>query len=304
MKKAHDGKHRPNIFQGHKRQALLLFFCLLLFACRQEIARVGEIPITENDLSLRAKVSEIYYPGSGKRHVALAQLLKGYLSFQVLKSMDQPADEAILKKEARRIDETTQAPEVLRKIKEVYGRDTRSYQDTFIRVVYAERVLYNDIFLKSEEIHKEQRAKAESILQEVLRSPHKFVIIAKGKGDVVKLRLSPSKGIQREGGKQGRAESPTEANLDQAKRLIEALSQVKPGGVCPRVIDWLEGYQVIRFLGKEKNVYLIESVGIPKRDYEGWFWEKAIQIPVKIRDRSLKEELIKEVSWARHINMD
>lgn len=45
----------------------------------------------------------------------------------------------------------------------------------------------------------------------------------------------------------------------------------------------------------------IDSVSIQKRSYNDWFWEKAGKIPVRIYDKKLKEELLKEVSWAKRI---
>ena len=65
-------------------------------------------------------------------------------------------DEAELGGEAGRIDANTKAPDTLKKIKDIYGRDRKGYIKTFVRVVYAERFLYNEAFLKSGEIHKEQ----------------------------------------------------------------------------------------------------------------------------------------------------
>jgi hypothetical protein len=84
---------------------------------------------------------------------------------------------------------------------------------------------------------------------------------------------------------------------------MEALSRTKPGEVYPEVIEWLEGFQVIRYLGKEGNDLVVQSVSIAKRDYEEWFWEKASKIPVRIYDHALREELLREVAWARNLKL-
>lgn len=129
---------------------------LLLFACTKEAARVSGTVITERDLAYRAKVSGLLYPGRGEASVVLAQLIKGYLSEEVLKSLGQPPSDEIIEAEARRIDVNTRAPELLRAIKAVYGNDRGRYLKTFVRPVYAERALYRDIFLKSTDAKKMQ----------------------------------------------------------------------------------------------------------------------------------------------------
>jgi len=264
----------------------------------KETGAVGGIRISEKEIRQRARVSEIYYPQSGRRYVALAQLIKGYVSLEILKSLGHKVDETVLEQEAVRIDKNTKAPDVLRKIKHVYGSDRAGYMKTFVTVVYSERVLYNEVFLKSREIHKEQFRKANGILRDTISSPGSFNEIAKKEGvKASKLRVSRKEGVlpYDDGGKRGQ---PGGASAGVAERLISVVSKVKESEVYPQIIEWLEGYQVIRLVGKEDESYIIESVFIPKRDYDEWFWEKAGKIPIRIHDRELKEELLREVSWA------
>lgn len=287
-----------------RRWILLLSVLILLSGCSKEIAQIGEISLSERDLSLRAKVSEVYYPGSGRRYVALAQLIKGYLSWEILRSMGHRVDPETLQGEAKRIEEKTQAPQVLERVKQVYGRDRKGYLNTFVRVVYGERVLYNEVFLNSREIHRKESRQAEEFLQEALQSPASFRGMARKRGlQAVALRLSLREGILpwREEGRERRSSSGS--GIEQAKRLMEALSRTKPGEVYPEVIEWLEGFQVIRYLRKEGKDLVVQSVSIAKRDYEEWFWEKASKIPVRIYDHALREELLREVAWARNLKL-
>ena len=293
--------------KGHmkRRYFSLSLLPLLFLGCRSEVARVGEIPITDEDLSRQARVSELYYPGSGQRYVALSQLIKGYLSLGVLKSLGQAVDEATVKGESRRIDEETQAPELLQKIKEVYQGDREAYLQSFVRTVYAERVLYHEVFLPSPEIHRASHEQAEGFLKEALGSPASFSRLAKQRGaEVARLRISAREGIRPEGkGESGRSEAPSQAHLEEAKRLIGSLSRIRPGQLCPEVIEWPEGFQVLRLLHREGRGVLVQSASIPKRDYEQWFWGQASQIPVWIRDPALKGDLLKEVAWAKNLNL-
>jgi hypothetical protein len=270
------------------------------------VGRIGGIPVTEKDLSYRSRVSEVYYSGSGKRYVALAQLVKGYLAVEILKDLGDPTDNAALDREAARIDGSTKAPEVLAKIKAVYGEDRKGYMDTFVRVVYGERVLYNDVFLKSAAIHKETRRQAAEFLAEATGAPSSFAEIAKKRGLTAgTLRISLDNGIVREAGrKEGRPAGAAPTGVGQARRIIESAGKVRPGEVLPDLIEWQEGYQAIRVLMKEGEATVVESVSVPKRAYDDWYWEKASKIPVRIDDKALKERFLKEVSWARNLSLD
>ena len=158
--------------------------------------------------------------------------------------------------EAGRIDANTKAPDTLKKIKDIYGRDRKGYIKTFVRVVYAERFLYNEAFLKSGEIHKEQYQKADEFLKASIKSPGKFKNIAATMGiDSQRLRLSLKDGIVNiEEDRAGRRDSAEAQGIEQAKRLIDAISTIKPGEVYPEVIEWREGYQVIRYIKRRVRI--------------------------------------------------
>jgi len=137
----------------------------------------------------------------------------------------------------------------------------------------------------------------------VKNSLHSFKKIGEKIGlEVKRLRVSKVKGIlpfeesvykKREMGTGSR----------QAERIIELLSGLKEWMVYPDVIEWMEGYQVIKLVKKKVDEYIVDSVSIPKRNYDEWFWERANKIPVKIYDEKLKDEFIKEVGWGRMVNL-
>ncbi len=290
----------------HKKTGLFLFILLFLAGCSKQACSVGDIRINEKDLSSRAEISEIYYPGSGKRYIALAQLVKGYISLEILKELGYMVDEAVLESEADRIDKNTKAPDILNKIKEIFGRDRKGYIKAFVQIVYAERVLYNEVFLNSESIHKEQYQKAEDVLKAALSYSKPLREVAKERGlKAERLRISSENGIKNEDFSSGKRAMPAApVGLMQARRLLDVVSGVKHGEVYPEVIGWQESYQVIRFIKNERDEFIIDSISIPKRNYDEWFWDKASGIPVKIYDKELKDELLSEVSWANYLKIE
>jgi len=286
-----------------------IFLALVLAAgCRaKNVAQVGDTTITEKDIAARQKVSDIYYPDSGKPYVALAQLIQGFLAEQALKSLEYPVNEQIWEAESNRIDQNTKAPETLAKIKDVFGLDHKSYLKVFIRPLYAERYLYNEVFLNSTEIHKERYEQAQNFLKAALKEPGAFPAVADKMGlKAAKVKLSEKEGISPyEEKKKPEPEqaAPEPANIDQANWYIKKISILKPGQVYPELIEWREGFQVIKFDRKEGGVFIIASVTVPKEDYGRWFYQRASKVPVKIYDQALKDELLKNVNWAGQLNL-
>lgn len=283
---------------------VVALFSFLFLACDRKIAAVGSIDITKKDISLRTKISEVYYPDSKKEYVGLTQLIKGFLSVEVLKSLGQKVDGDAIEREDKRIDVDTKDPDKLKKIKEIFGSNKREYFKVFIMPVYGERVLYNDIFLKSSSVHKNENEKALKFLNEAIKSPASFVSLAKKRNlRAVKLSVSSENGIINLDDGRG-ARGKKGEGIEQAQRMISMLGKVKEGYVCSDLIEWQEGYQVVKLLKKTKGDYLIESVTIPKMSFDDWFWPLAKKIPVKIYDSDLREQFIKEVSWSRNLNLE
>ncbi len=90
----------------------------------------------------------------------------------------------------------------------------------------------------------------------------------------------------------------------QPTRMISALAGVRPGEVAPAALEWQEDFQVIRLVRRKGAAYRIESVSVPKRSFDDWFWETASNIPVTIEDKALKEAFLAEVSWGKRIGVE
>ena len=288
-----------------KLAAILTTLILLssLPSCAKKAAEVGDIPITDKDVKYRAQVAEVYYPGSGEEYVGLTQLIKGYLAETVLESLGHRVDRDVLEQEAKRIDENTQAAAVLEKVKSVFATNRKAYLNTFVRVVYAERVLYNEVFLNTKRIHHKEWKKVNSFLQKAVLFPGLFTKAAEESGlEVRKLVVSPTHGIYPYG-ENPDEHSPPGASSGLAERIINLISSLEPGQVYEEIIVWLEGFEAIKFVGKEGEDFIVESVRVPKRPYDDWFWEQAGVIPVQINDKKLKAEFVEKVGWGKQLNL-
>jgi len=276
---------------------------LLLPGCSKSTCTVSHSTITDKNIQYRAKVSEIYYPGSGKRYVGLSQLLKGYLSLEILSNLGHPVDAAAITAEAQRIDSNTKAPEMLNKIKAVFGDNQEAYRNVFVKMTYAERVLYTEVFLKSPDVQLEQKHLAENIHRIATDTPTAMESTANKYGlKVLRLEVSNKEGIKPAGGKDTLHREP--AGVEQAGVILTSLAKILPGITMPHIVEWPESFQIIKLISKRGNSAIVDSVIVPKKSYDEWFWSKAASIPVQINDQALKEELLREVSWAKNLKLE
>ncbi|MDA8099331.1 MAG: hypothetical protein M0042_06870 [Nitrospiraceae bacterium] len=283
----------------------VLIILLILIGCSNDAARVGSTGISDRDIELRSKVSEIYFPGSGKPSVGLAQLIKGAVAAEVLRSKGFRMDDDSLDREIKRIDEQTKAPELLQKVKEVYQQNMPAYRRTFIQPAYAERILYREVFLMAPEIQTERKQTATVFLSAVTSNPDSFESAGRDLGiSVVILNVSADSGIVPAGKESSKP--PVDAMGKKVGReLLARIASHKDvkGPILPEVIEWPDGYQVVKVIKRGKSTAVIQSAAIPKKSFDEWLWEQAKDIRVKIRDRALRDQFVKEVSWARNLNL-
>lgn len=290
------------------RYVLTIFLFIMITAaagCSDEVARVGAASIRARDLARRVKIMDIYYPGSGENAAALSQLISGMLAVQILNELGDPVDDAALEKEARRIDETSKAPDTLAVIKQAFKSDRAAYLRTYVAFVYAERVLYSNVFLHRPDIQTGARDRAESLVRGAAANPASFSsMAAKLLLPVAELHVSRKYGIFSPANHLTGIPAPHTSDLEHAERLHELLAHIPPGAVCRQIIEWPEEFQVVRLLGRAGKDLRVQSVAIPKRSFDDWFWERASQVPVRIRNHALKAELLKEISWASRLKLD
>lgn len=290
-----------------ERLTIIFLLLFLVPACDREAARVGSLSISKGDIERRAAVSAIQYPGSGQPVAGLTQLIKGYLAVEVLHAQGRQLDDKALEAEAARIDGNTKAPDLLNRIKAVYGSDRRAYLDTYIRLVLAERTVY-DLFLRSGDIQRSARTKAKALLQEARDRPGAFDQLAgNAKAAVSRWFVSEKRGavpydIYRA---QGARKAAVAADEDAGGAWLAALlHKLKPGSVYPELIEDEAGFAVLCAERSEGSGLVVAVATVAKRQYDDWFWEQAKKVRVTVRDRQLKEQFLAQVSWAKNVVLE
>ncbi|MBI2058447.1 MAG: hypothetical protein HYT87_01615 [Nitrospirae bacterium] len=165
-----------------KKPALLAFLVLILTSttCNRKkipllVAEAGDCKITEQDLTYRQAVLKITEEGRiVEPGIVLSHLLKPCVGAAIMKKYGQPVTQEVLEGEAKRIDESTFMPDVLARIKQVFGENREAYLKDYILPVYVNRVLPYDIVRQNREIQAYARSEAQGWLDRVKANPGKF----------------------------------------------------------------------------------------------------------------------------------
>ncbi len=258
-----------------KLQTFLWFICFsTLFwsvNCSRPkvIAIVGSYKISEKDVQYRNQVFKNYFP-EDKRELGKEELVRAFTLAQILKNNAQPLDDAILEKEAKRIDEKSQMPGRLQQLKAIFGSDRDAYLRCFVLPVYVERTLYYEFFLKNAAIQKESLKEAEDFLHKAVTSKNAFAVLKK----LERFSVSRDAKLQTQG-----------FVVDNERWLQGVVPQVKVGQVFPKIIDYGEHWMVAKLQSttpKNKTpVYHFEAALFPKRDYSSWLEAEKQKVPVE-----------------------
>lgn len=237
------------------------------------------------------------HPGGNGRQAGTAALIKGALAVEILRAMNRSVDDTILEDEARRIEQATSAPDTIAAVKAVFGRDTKKYLNQVVRPTYAERILSGDVFPNAKEIQRERSLQSIALLNDALKAPDAFHAAAKRYGAAfARLHVAARKGTITA------LEGSDRLSPGPAEMIIRYAYSLRPGEVCPAIINDNGVYFVMRFVKRDGKDYIVESASIPRKTYEEWFWERAGAIPIKVKSQAFAEEL-RAAPWATHLKL-
>jgi hypothetical protein len=262
------------------------------------IATVGDYEITQKDKVLRDQIQQIFYPQDPHSY-GLDQLTTAYTYAQILKNNGHEITEHLLRAEDMRINKNTKAPEVLKKIRDLFKGDDEAYQKVFILPTYAERTIYYDFFAKNPKAQEHSLGKVREFLSELEKTKSPLQELAR-KSDLTfkKFTLSKEKGIEWEketslkkaGGAPEKpglidmsAQAPAEIrhqidqetqgkSLESAQFWVDnVIKHMKPGEVFQSPVDFEETWLIVKY-GKliSKGKFQLEAVFIPKDNYQQW----------------------------------
>jgi hypothetical protein len=201
---------------------------------------------------------------------------------------------------SRHADETSKAPEILAKVKEVFGEDREAYERLYLGPKIINRKLRN-WYSRNAEIHKNQRTLIEKA----------YYLAQSGKSLEQSAKDCGLDFSTRDYGK-GEGEMPAllkqympedeQSAKDPMTSILETMSE---GEIYNNIVENDDSYKVIKLVEKNSSQYKVERISAGKRPFDKWFRERAQQTEVKILDAELKKKAASKypnVWWLKEVH--
>lgn len=270
---------------------ILIIFCLWFFEGRYIHTKVGGFKIYKKDIEYRNKIIKLQYPEE-KQDFGLLQLQKSYINYRILKNHNYASMDERLKSEAERIDQKTKNPAMLKKIKEIFGKDKEAYQRVFVAPAAIDEVIYYNFFTQQMSLHDESQKKAEKVLEELKSSNEPLKEKAKKDELAYKIiqvslfeKIQPVdlKTMKPLNIRKYRSKEKNKQEDPLSKYWIDViLKDLKDGDLIQEVVSIDDRWMVGRFIKKiNKDTYQIELIDIPKKSFSQFVAQEAKNVSIK-----------------------
>lgn len=255
------------------------------------VAQVGDYKIHQADVNYRDAVALIQNPNLQKS-MGREQLVRGYTRAQVLKSLGMPITSAMLATEEARMAKAVKPGSFLEKVTAAFGKDTGAYRRVYLTPLLAERMLYQDYFMKVAPPQVEAKKKADAFLKEVRKEPDSFHAAATKSGfSVIKLALTKAGGVHWESDKKPDARNPSAAPAVRPPNPGEGnywykvlLGKLSEGGIHDGLVERGDSWLVVRLVSRDEKEEkaTVEAAKVPKARFDEWLQPEIAKVQVKL----------------------
>jgi len=293
---------------------LLALAVLWLGACGTgpvNVAQVGETAITGEDLAYRQAVLALRSGEQAPAHLALLQLIEEALMVEVGRAHGVEVTEEMLANEAERVQATSRDPEMLARIRDLFGEHEAAYRRLVLQPILVNQLLHARFSL-GHDIQAEPLARAGELLAAAQSGRATLPELAQEFGglyrqmEVVGGRLRVESASDQSAGESlnGSQGDELAAELEQygvqapdydGEFAAQVLSGLSAGELHPKVVEDRHSFRVVRLLQRDGPDASLESVVIPKLAFEPWFQAQSQRVTLEIHDEVLQAALLAEV---------
>jgi hypothetical protein len=298
---------------------LILVVSILIYFHSPTLAQVGDIKISRADAEYRQKIILLNSPKE-KRFLGLYQLVKSAINAEILKNNGQPLEDWRIEEEKNRIDKNTKDPEQLKRVKNIFGGDTKAYLKDFVKPALVDHAIYYDFFLNDEKAQRAGLKKTLDFIEEVHKPGADFKKTAlKKRLRVVQLEVSLKEGLHWEElrrlgmpphmlksqtvpqnanntnpevfariQKSMEKKTTPQKNDEEAQKWFDmVIKPMKEGEVTDAPLNRQEAWLVVHYLHKKsEDKYQLEVVSFPKANYNEWYESEKAKVKIIIHDKS------------------
>jgi hypothetical protein len=266
----------------------------------QILAKAGSLQIYRTDAAYKVGIEKAYGNERVTEVIALVSLINDALEHEAagMHGVTIKRDEVAAFK--RHVDKTSRAPQILAKVKAVFGRDTDSYERLYLGPKIINRKL-RYWYSRNAEIHKYQRALIEKA----------YYLAQSG----MSMEAAASEcGLELSTIDYGKAKGDMPAILKQyssaseqlaADPMMKILATMSQGQIYYNIAEDDHGYKVIKLIEKNGQQYKVEAIVVRKHPFGKWFRVQAEKIKVEILDAEMKktiEENYPNLWWVKEVH--
>ena len=282
---------------------VLILLVLSSFACTaqsNDVAVVGEVTITAEDVAYRQAVVAVRSSEAFPAYLALLQLIEEALMTEVGRTYDVVVSEEMLADEAERVEETSRDPQTLARIRAVFNDDETAYQRLVLEPILVNHLLHARFSL-GHDIQAEPLARAKEVLAAAQIDPTTMPELAERYGGEYRQ-------LQVINGRLSSGEEPQENEIipeleqynleypDYDQQFVEqVVVGLEAGEFHPEVVEDRSKFMVVRSISRNGEDVLLETITIPKMAFDPWFQTQSQLVEIVVLDKALEETLLTEV---------
>ena len=281
----------------------LILVVLSSFSCTahpEDVAVVGEVTITAQDVAYRQAVSAVRAGESLPAHLALLQLIEEALMAEVGRTYGVVVSSEMLAEEAERVQETSRDPQTLARIRAVFNDDETAYQRVVLEPILVNQLLHARFSL-GHDIQTEPLSRAKEVLAAAQIAPTSMPELAEKYGGEFRQ-------LQIINGRLSSGEEPREDEIlpeldqynleypDYDQQFVEqVVAGLEAGELHPNVVEDRSRFMVVRSISRNGEDVLLETITIPKMAFDPWFQTHSQFVKIVVFDNALKRALLSEV---------
>lgn len=263
---------------------LIASLCLLLvvaaaiwFLIPHPVSKVGRWSIYKEDIQRRAEVERLYGAREAVEEIALKKLEASARHLQILEKHGLTITHDDLVEEDKRIDDSTKSPILLKKIKEVFGKDHESYLKNYVKPGLVDRVIAFEFFPGTPSLQAGTKKTATDLIARAVSGKESLQALAESKTLVTRTISLGEKQKPHAPSKQRDARlkmfDPTEwmRTLWRPSWALGLAKKLKPGEVLDHPIEEQSAWMVVQRLetsSPQNEDYLV--IVVPKLRYSEW----------------------------------
>ncbi len=288
---------------GWRRHLSAAAMALMVFALHpaltmgagEDVVRVGRRTITVQDISLRQAVDAAYRgdAGGGDAQAGTTTptmavvLMREAIAGEVAKTLGVDATTTECEALAAYADSTSQAPELLARVKAVFGADHAAYLRLYIAPKVVEQKLRGH-FVHSRQLHATQIGAIEAAFAEARTTSASLATLAPRHGlQYTTFTLSEAETPQPEG--------PAGQLAFRKDPMLDLVRPLGAGELFHNIVENDDEFQIVRLLAHEgTTTHTAESLVALKRPFDEWFHEQSTRVPIVFFDPTLADEMQKQ----------